>query len=544
MQNEFAPPVAASPLFVERQREQDAGIPSLLIKRLGILSAILVFESAIYYFTHLPETYRILLTRWALLAVVLFVVLGYPKIRATLGSLSRESIGPVSFPFLALHACTMAMFLWLSSPGPTTRFAGNPIVDASFWFTVGTAAVLFAAVSLVPSRIWSSLLWSQRKLGIFAMFAAWLAYSATRPLWDTFGADLTFWLVQHVLHPFLPTLLADTPERVIGSGQFAVRIDSSCSGWEGLGLVAIFSVLSLWLSRRDYRFPAAFVLIPAALMLAFALNAVRISLLLMIGLYGHPDIAIRGFHSQAGWIAFSCVAVAIVQIAPRVRWLRLREQPVLPRTDRLLPNPVVPFLLPFAVTLAAGMVSVATSDGFEWLYPLRLFAAAAVLWYFRRQYGFLKWKLAWFPLLAGAAAFAVWLALDRGSPAGNGVAAGLAKMSVFGRVSWLSFRTLAAVITVPLAEELAFRGFLFRRLISAEFEAVAFSRFSYIAIVISSLAFGLLHGERWIAATIAGLLYSVAMLRRGRLSDAVVAHAVTNGLLAGWVILGRHWYLW
>ena len=44
------------------------------------------------------------------------------------------------------------------------------------------------------------------------------------------------------------------------------------------------------------------------------------------------------------------------------------------------------------------------------------------------------------------------------------------------------------------------------------------------------MLFGALHGS-FLAGTLAGVAYGLVLLRRGRLIDAVVAHAVTNGLL-------------
>jgi len=123
-------------------------------------------------------------------------------------------------------------------------------------------------------------------------------------------------------------------------------------------------------------------------------------------------------------------------------------------------------------------------------------------------------------------------------------ASGLAALPTSARIAWLVFRTLAAVITVPIGEELAFRGFLIRRLISADFDSLDSRQYSYTAIFISSLAFGLMHGERWLAGAIAGLLYAVALLRRGRIGDAVIAHATTNAVLAAWVLLRSDWGLW
>jgi CAAX prenyl protease-like protein len=104
--------------------------------------------------------------------------------------------------------------------------------------------------------------------------------------------------------------------------------------------------------------------------------------------------------------------------------------------------------------------------------------------------------------------------------------------------------TTAAMITVPIAEELAFRGFLIRRLMSADFESRTLREFTYISILISSVAFGLMHGDRWIAGTVAGALYAAALVRRGRIGDAVVAHATTNALLAAWVLYSGRWGLW
>jgi exosortase E/protease (VPEID-CTERM system) len=279
--------------------------------------------------------------------------------------------------------------------------------------------------------------------------------------------------------------------------------------------------------------------------LTSALNSVRIAALILIGHHGFPDVAVGGFHSMAGWIAFSGVALGVSLVGPRISWLRSAQAENQALSDHTFTNPAVPFLLPFAAILAAGMISMAAASQFEWLYPLRFCAALAAFWYCRREYSsFPRWRPGWFPVLAGAIVFVVWIAFDRSSHPDNGIAAGLAAMPTPVRIAWLSLRTLAAISTVPLAEELAFRGFLLRRLVSPEFESVDFGRWSYVAISASSLVFGLLHGDRWIVATAAGVIYAAAMVRRGNLWDAVTAHAVTNLMLAAWVLSSGKWYYW
>ncbi len=52
-----------------------------------------------------------------------------------------------------------------------------------------------------------------------------------------------------------------------------------------------------------------------------------------------------------------------------------------------------------------------------------------------------------------------------------------------------------------------------------------------------------MHG-RWLAGTLAGMAYALALYRRGKIVDAIVAHATTNALIAGFVLATGNWSLW
>ena len=75
------------------------------------------------------------------------------------------------------------------------------------------------------------------------------------------------------------------------------------------------------------------------------------------------------------------------------------------------------------------------------------------------------------------------------------------------------------------------------------FEEVPVGRFTWFSFLASSAAFGLLHG-RWVAGTLAGLVYAVALFRRRQLADAYLAHATTNALIAADVLWTGAWSLW
>jgi CAAX prenyl protease-like protein len=118
-----------------------------------------------------------------------------------------------------------------------------------------------------------------------------------------------------------------------------------------------------------------------------------------------------------------------------------------------------------------------------------------------------------------------------------------ASMATTWRYVWIASKLIGSIVTVPLAEELAFRGYLLRRLIAADFQAVSPQHFTWMSFLFSSVAFGLLHG-RWLAGTLAGMAFALTVYRRGRLGEAVLAHAVTNALIAATVLGTGAWYLW
>ncbi len=108
---------------------------------------------------------------------------------------------------------------------------------------------------------------------------------------------------------------------------------------------------------------------------------------------------------------------------------------------------------------------------------------------------------------------------------------------------WLAARVVGSVVTVPIAEELAFRGYLTRRLIASEFTTVSRGRLSWLSFVVSSIVFVGLHG-RYVAGALAGAIYALALYRKGSVSESILAHATTNALIAAYVLSTGTWSLW
>jgi exosortase E/protease (VPEID-CTERM system) len=523
---------------------------------------------------------------WALRAIVgtaaLSGTLLWLKDRAALERMSQELAEvPIAWGVLGFHAIAMAVFAVLSSQlyglksdGAAAllgKSAGQNAVAAG-WLIAGIAGIAFGACALVPWKYWRRLFDTGGLLWIYAFAAILLAEVAgnfSRYLWEP-ATRVTFSLVRLMLKPFVAGLFTNPSRAQLGTARFHVIIAPECSGLEGAGLIIAFGLVWLLLFRRECRFPQSLALLPAGVLVLFLLNSVRIAALVLIGNAGAEQIAIGGFHSQAGWILFNIVAVGFCLTIRNVRWFTNRalagqqlaavgfasgssvdDAPRAPESQasRTLAseNPTAAYLLPFLAILAAGMIATAASSPFEWFYPLRMVAAGGALWIYRKRYASLNWQASWRGIASGVAVFLLWIGCDRlfgGGAREYGEPAALLTASSWVRTSWIALRAVAAVTTVPFAEELAFRGFLMRRLVAADFESVSPPRVTWLALVISSVVFGVLHGGLWIAGIAAGVIFGLVWKWRGNFGDAVAAHASANALLALYVLYYGQWHLW
>jgi CAAX prenyl protease-like protein len=109
------------------------------------------------------------------------------------------------------------------------------------------------------------------------------------------------------------------------------------------------------------------------------------------------------------------------------------------------------------------------------------------------------------------------------------------------RWGWIVCRVAGSVLTVPLAEELAYRGFLMRRLQSSDFDSLPYERVNWLSVTISAVIFGAAHGALWLPGIVAGLAYGWIVKRQGRLGEAVTAHMTTNLLVAAVALGSGNW---
>jgi exosortase E/protease (VPEID-CTERM system) len=422
--------------------------------------------------------------------------------------------------FAGLFALTAVVFGGERPRGPAAIWLAS-------WALVAAATAFSLLAGMVGREVLSRVAsWSILLAGVTGVLA-WLAGWFTTELWGAL-ASATLTVATAMLRPFFPTIAYDAVESELALHDFAVTVSAVCSGLEGVGLISVLLVAYLFTFRDRLRFPNALLLLPIGIVAVWVGNAVRIATLMVVGAYVDPDLAHGGFHSKLGWILFCAVALGTVAVAQRLTFFSTEVEEAGPKE-----NPTAAYLMPALALNGVALVSAMMAREMDWLYGLRLLAAGIMLYAYRSYYRDLPRAVSALPVVVGIAIGVGWLATAPPTPT----------ISAQPSATWLVTRTLGSVLVVPLVEELAFRGCLMRWLISRDFTNVPFTKWTPWAVGASSLVFGLLH-DRWIAATAVGVVYAALQLRRGRILDAVVAHAATNATVSAWVLWTGNWAHW
>ena len=483
--------------------------------------------------------------RFAVTLGVCLALFGWIRSDASLGRLDAAARAvPLRVSLLLLHLALLVPLAALSYLLYGSRAAHLPLLLlVALWSGVALAAVVALCLAFAPWQAWRS---AGRALGMvwaYALAAALLAACAmawTQELWAPTAA-VTFDLVRWILAPVLPTLMSDSANLVLYTPNFAIQVSDICSGLEGVGLMLAFCGAWLIYCRREFVFPRALLLIPAGLLLVFCLNVLRIAALMLIGNAGLTDVAVYGFHSQAGWIAFNCAACGVAVVSRRSTWL---QQPTARGAATPTDNPTAAYLLPFLTVLGGRMIVLAAAGPSGPWYLLPAFAGCVVLWHYRSRFATLAWRFSWRGVAAGLGVFVLWACAARWlRPADGAHSVPAAALQPWGTL-WVLAHIFVSVVVTPVVEELAYRGYLLRRCVARDFAAVRFEAVGVWPLLASAAVFGAMHGTMWPAAVAAGLAYGMLVIRTGRLGEAVCAHAITNALIAAAVLLGGHWELW
>jgi len=222
---------------------------------------------------------------------------------------------------------------------------------------------------------------------------------------------------------------------------------------------------------------------------------------------------------------------------------------------------VVPFVFFLVLT---GLQDKFGDAGRYWVYLAKTLAGAGMVWAIRPFIAEMRWKLSWEAVAVGVGVTVMWVGLDSLYPKLDVLMmkVGLSKAKTaaeqaaeiwnphaqFGQGATLAWffivvRTVGSSLVVPPLEEVFFRSFLYRYIAKPEFMSVRVGAFAWTPFLLTSVLFGFEHRE-WLAGILCGFAYQGLVCWKGRLGDAIAAHAITNFLLSVWVVWRGAWGFW
>ena len=216
--------------------------------------------------------------------------------------------------------------------------------------------------------------------------------------------------------------------------------------------------------------------------------------------------------------------------------------------------PSAPYIIPFASFLLFLALSHRLPLNAVWESPVRVVLMGIICLYcWPRD---CKWQMV-APvtgIVLGIAVFILWIAPDSLIPGyRNSV---LFQNPLIGKVhssmpaadlrNWwvLTWRSIRAIIIVPVVEELFWRAWLMRWLIRPDFKSVPMGTYSPGSFFTVAVLFALEHGSYWDVGLLTGFVYNWWMIRTKSVADCILVHAVTNACLCVYVVWAGQWQYW
>jgi len=211
---------------------------------------------------------------------------------------------------------------------------------------------------------------------------------------------------------------------------------------------------------------------------------------------------------------------------------------------------VLPFFIFLGITALQGESGTAKSF---WLYFAKSAVGLWMIWEMRSLVKEMRWAFSWEAVVVGVGVCVVWIGLDPYYPQNHLVFQPIEGEewnpgNLYGQgttMAWffIAVRILGSTFIVPPIEEVFYRSYVYRMMISNDWEKVPLGYFAGASFIACSLLFGLMHFQ-WLAGVICGMAYLWLTIHKKRLGDAMTAHAITNFLLGIWVVWKGAWQFW
>jgi uncharacterized protein len=211
------------------------------------------------------------------------------------------------------------------------------------------------------------------------------------------------------------------------------------------------------------------------------------------------------------------------------------------------------YIAPFLAFVGVMGLERLTALPAEWLYLIRFLIVAVLILTVSRPYLSLRPSAPMASIVIGIAVFLIWIGPDAlfgyrhfwlFENRLTGSATSSLAPELKNNLAFILLRSAGSFLLVPILEELFWRGWMMRWLIDMDFLKVPLGKYVPSVFWIVAILFASEHGPYWEVGLAAGIIYNWWLIRTRNLADCILGHAVTNAVLAGYVLVTDRWQYW
>ncbi|HVT87894.1 MAG TPA: CAAX prenyl protease-related protein [Tepidisphaeraceae bacterium] len=211
------------------------------------------------------------------------------------------------------------------------------------------------------------------------------------------------------------------------------------------------------------------------------------------------------------------------------------------------------YIIPMGIFLILTQAGVLWPAFFPWSYVLKAVLTAIALGLLWPNYTRIRWNHWWLGVIVGVAGIVQWVGMQlflqrfsffKPSP---DVFDPMAYFADRPAMMWafIAIRVASAALVVPVMEELFWRDFLWREYLAPnDFKLAGVGEWDWTAFLLVSGLFATVHGNWWLTAIFWGMMIGALLVYTKSLGACIIAHGVTNLLLAIYVLYTHDWAFW
>lgn len=218
------------------------------------------------------------------------------------------------------------------------------------------------------------------------------------------------------------------------------------------------------------------------------------------------------------------------------------------------------YILPMAVFLGITWVGTLAKGKYDWWptayavsYVAKTIVVAVLLFLFRPNFTKITWNHWWLGVIVGFVGIFQWVPMQLwlqkfaffSPPAASEVFNPYRDLPAGMVGAFIAVRIAGASLVVPVMEELFWRDYLWRQILAPnDFKLARVGEWGWAPFLGVAGAFAFVHGNWWLTSVVWAMMIGALLAYTRSVGACIIAHGVTNLLLAVYVLKWKDWAFW